>query len=164
MLPETEGGLGFQKIGDNSIIVGVCNRKIIFIKKLLPMSTENPDWWDELTDDEQSLIQQCLQQLEKGERLSNSQVRAEIGKLLGKQQGREPLSVDELSLILEDSQKQNDAGNFIEAEDAKAFLMDWKKLPNAVKLAIKTSQLQLVNGEGISLDDVLSKYRKSYKP
>ena len=95
------------------------------MEKQLTMSTENPDWWDELTDNEQSLIQQGLQQLERGERLTNSQVRDEIGKLLGKQQGCQPLSVDELSLILEDSQKQIEAGISLEGEDAKAFLMDW---------------------------------------
>lgn len=124
------------------------------------MSTENPDWWDELTDNEQSLLQQGLQQLERGERLINSQVREEIGKLLGNQQGCQPLSVDELSLILEDSQKQIEAGNFLEAENAKAFLMDWKKLPDAIKASINTSQQQLENGEGIPMDDVLRKYRK----
>jgi hypothetical protein len=124
------------------------------------MSTENPDWWDELTENEKSLIQKGMQQLEKGERLPNSQVREEIGKLLGKQQGLQPLSVDELSLILEDSQKQIEAGIFLEGEDAKAFLMAWKKLPDAVKASIKTSQRQLGNGEGIPLKDVLRKYQK----
>ncbi len=101
------------------------------------MSTENPDWWDALTDEKKSLNQKGLQQLEKGERLTNSQVRDEIGKLLGKQQGRQPLSMDELSLILEDSQKQIEAGIFLGGEDAKAFLMDWEKLPDAIKSSIK---------------------------
>jgi hypothetical protein len=155
--------IGLPKIGDISIFVGMCIRIIAFMKKQLTMSTENPDWWDELTDKEQSLIQQGLQQLEKGERLSNNQVQEEIGKLLGKQQGSQPLSMDELSLILEDSQNQVETGIFLEGEDAKAFLMDWKKLPDAVKSSIKTSRWQLENGEGIPLKDVLAKYRKRYQ-
>jgi hypothetical protein len=106
------------------------------------------------------LIKKGLQQLEKGERLSNSQVRDEIGKMLEKQKGHQPLSVDELSLILEDSQKQIEAGIFLEGEDTKAFLMDWKKLPESVKSTIKVSQKQMENGEGIPLNDVLRKYRK----
>lgn len=58
------------------------------VKKIFDLMLEEgakeEDWWDELTEQEKSMIQKGLQQLDNGERIPNSQARLEINKLLGK--------------------------------------------------------------------------------
>lgn len=58
------------------------------VKKIFDLMLEEganeEDWWDELTDQEKTMIQRGLHQLDNGERIPNSQVRSEINKLLDK--------------------------------------------------------------------------------
>lgn len=42
------------------------------------------DWWATLSDKEQIHVQQALQELDKGERMTHEAVRADINQMLGK--------------------------------------------------------------------------------
>jgi hypothetical protein len=56
------------------------------VKKIFGLMLEEganeEDWWDELTEQEKTLIQRGLQQLDNGERIPNSQARLEINQML----------------------------------------------------------------------------------
>ncbi len=42
------------------------------------------DWWETLSNKEQMQVQQALQELDSGERMTHEAVRAEVNQMLGK--------------------------------------------------------------------------------
>ena len=59
-------------------------QKIKTIFNSLLKGNQNVDWWDFISEQEKSSIKRGLQQLENGERISHTEVRKEIDRMLKK--------------------------------------------------------------------------------
>lgn len=59
-------------------------RQVKSVFEFLLHEDSETDWWVTLSDKEQMQVQQALQELDKGERMTHEAVRAEINQMLGK--------------------------------------------------------------------------------
>jgi hypothetical protein len=77
------------------------------------------------------------------------------------------VTVDKLDLIqqillIKDEKILEAIASLIQTKRKSSDEVDgWEELPNSVKDSIETSQKQMENGEGVSLGEVLAKYKKN---
>jgi len=50
------------------------------------IKTKNSDWWDSISDEQKTLIEKGIQQMENGEGISHQEVRKEIDVILKQKQ------------------------------------------------------------------------------